>query len=163
LGHICLVNESGYCQDTYMNAYIFKVKLSHNKRTWRKVAILGSDSLYNFASIINRVFDFDFDHCFGFFDNFKKIYDSKEKYELFADLPDVESDPESKSVKKTKVSQVFKKLKQKMLFFFDYGDCWEFEVEFLGQKNLDTKKKLPLVLDSKGESPDQYPAYEEDD
>jgi hypothetical protein len=74
---------------------------------WRKIAILGRQSLYKFAESIVNSFDFYFDHCFGFYSNVNSEYyqNSERQYELFADLDDVEP-TEAASVKKTRVSAV---------------------------------------------------------
>ena len=91
--------------------YVFKVSLgSENpyysrakEKVWRSIAALGGQSLYNFAESIVDAFGFDFDHCFGFFDNLKDWTKSKERYELFADLEDEGIEPvDSGSVKNTK-------------------------------------------------------------
>ena len=41
-------------------------------------------------------FDFEFDHCFGFYDNLRKYHDSKRSYELFVDIGEA---PSSATVK----------------------------------------------------------------
>jgi hypothetical protein len=48
----------------------------------------------------------------------------------------------------------------KMLFLFDYGDDWMFEVECLGISTPDPKQKYPAFLESKGKSPEQYPDWD---
>jgi hypothetical protein len=46
------------------------------------------------------------------------------------------------------------KPKQKFLYLFDYGDEWQFEVEFL--KEGSSEKALYLrIIDSRGEAPQQ--------
>lgn len=148
--------------------YIFRISLDPKnpysrvkKEVWRNIAILGSQNLYKFAESIINAFGFDFDHCFGFFDNFKKRFESENKYELFADLEDqgIES-VDSKSVKKTKIKQVFKNKEDKMLFYFDYGDNWEFIVQLKDIKDPDLKKSYPQTIESLGKAPEQYPSYE---
>lgn len=108
------------------------------------------------AKSIVEAFDFDFDHCFGFFDNLEQWTQAKVKYELFADLPDVESAPGAKSVKKTKAQEVFKMPGDKMLFLFDYGDNWEFLVELKSVELPNIKKSYPFFLESFGKAPRQY-------
>ncbi len=137
--------------------------LNSSKLPWRKISILGKQSLYNFAEVIVDSFNFDFDHCFGFFSNTETIYrgDSGKSYELFADLEDDGIEPvDSESVKKTKISSAFKKPGEKMIFLFDYGDDWRFLVELLEIKNVNAKKKYPIILEEHGEAPEQYPLAE---
>lgn len=154
-------------------AYIFNITLSQNspyiqirnikEKIWRDIAILGSQNLYNFAESIVDAFGFNFDHCFGFFDNFKNWAKSATKYELFADLPEIrQENPYSKSVKKTEIKQVFRNKDDRMLFLFDYGDNWEFIVKLKNVEEPDFKKSYPWSIESVGKAPEQYPASEEE-
>lgn len=85
--------------------YIFNVWLYSDysptkaNRIIRKIQIAETKSLYNFAKVITQAFDFYFDHCFGFYNDFNRPQDSKKAYELFYDLDDVEPPaPHVKSV-----------------------------------------------------------------
>ena len=98
-------------------------------------------------------FDFDFDHAFEFYNNIKRWTESTEGYELFADIG---KESEFKSVKRTKMSEVFDKIKKKMLFLFDYGDEWHFIVELKGVESSEETAKYPLIVKSVGKSPPQY-------
>lgn len=159
--------------------YIFKVSVSkespvlyHGKTNnqiaklktmpYRKIGILGNQSLYSFAEMIVESFDFDFDHCFGFFDNIKNPYksDLNKSYELFTDIPDVEHTG-SRSVKKTKVFQAWEKIGEKMLFLFDYGDDWNFLIKLEEIRDAELGKSYPAILEKFEKSPEQYPDYEE--
>jgi hypothetical protein len=99
----------------------------------RKIEIRASASLYALAeTIIIDAFDWDFEHAFGFFDNLRNPYDSRERYELFADMDEGNNyGPKPKSVKKTKVRDIFDAPGKKMLFLFDYGDENLFTVELI--------------------------------
>lgn len=122
----------------------------------RKIQIPQTKSLYNFAKVITQAFGFYFDHCFGFYDNFQRYHDSKRAYELFVDIGEDPS-PGTKSVKKTKIFQAFKNLGDKMLFLFDYGDGWRFAVELKEIKQAEKWDLKPVVLQSIGKAPLQYP------
>ncbi|PKL72156.1 hypothetical protein CVV26_02700 [Candidatus Kuenenbacteria bacterium HGW-Kuenenbacteria-1] len=137
--------------------------LKKGEAPWREIAILENDNLYNFAKVIINSFGFMFDHCFGFYSNLeeRKMYDSKEIYELFTDLKDEEHTPKAKGVKKEKISEAFKEKGKKMLFYFDYGDSWNFFVELKDIKETDIKKSYPILLSRHGKKPEQYPSFEE--
>ncbi|MBD3360128.1 MAG: hypothetical protein GF365_05500 [Candidatus Buchananbacteria bacterium] len=141
-----------------MQTYIFKINLKDNPKIIRKIEILGNSSLYIFAEAIIDAFDFDFDHCFGFFSDTSKNYlHSTKQYELFADLEDQGIEPvDSGSVKKNKVKDVFKKAGEEMLFLFDYGDNWKFIVNFENFGEKIKGKKYPKLIESKGKAPKQY-------
>ena len=57
------------------------------------------------------------------------------------------------SVKKTKISQVWQRAGDKMLFLFDYGDNWQFIVELAGFGEKQTKQEYPRILTKIGEAP----------
>jgi len=88
------------------------------------------------------------------------LADGKERYELFVDLDPKEANG-AKSVKKTKVSAVWKKPGDKMMMLFDYGDEWRFAVELIGFGKKEPKTKYPRLVSAKGDAPEQYPKIEE--
>lgn len=127
----------------------------------RKIRIPGSKSLYNFARVITGAFSFYFDHCFGFYDTLKDRENCKKAFELFVDVGEEPTRRVAKGVKKVKIAQAFEKLGEKMIFLFDYGDGWQFnvelkEIQYMPKWNLD-----PVILESIGEAPEQYPPCEE--
>lgn len=132
--------------------------LNSEKLPWRRVAMLGEQSLYKFAEAIVFSFDFYFDHCFGFFSNTENYYysDSEKKYELFADLDDVEP-VDSDSVNKTRIRKAWERIGERMIFMFDYGDGWRFLVELEEINSAKKNQKYPAILERKGTPPEQYP------
>jgi hypothetical protein len=120
---------------------------------YRVLAIPEGLTLYRLAEAIVDSFDFWFDHCFGFYDNINKRLDSKEGYELFADIGE---ESEFKGVEKTRVNKVFDKIGKKMLFLFDYGDNWEFIVELVGVESPKEGERYPFVAEFFGAAPPQY-------
>ena len=153
--------------------YVFKITMDgfDKRKLWRKVAVKDSTTLYRFAGVILDAFDFDRDHCFGFYSEMKRnMYDSDRVYEYFVDVveEDGEDDdfgvtPGALGTKKTRVSEVWKTPKDEMLFYFDYGDDWRFFVRLESIGALLPKEKYPRVLESRGDAPEQYPDAEEDE
>ncbi len=140
---------------------VFEMKVIQSDRNnrirgqpYRIIAVTDNLTLYDFAEAITDSFDFYFDHCFGFYDNLENLYRSEEGYELFRDIGE---ESKYKGVQKTKVKDVFRELKRKWLFFFDYGDSWHFIVQKLGECPLDTKKNYPQVRRSELDALPQYP------
>lgn len=148
-----------------MKTYIFKTKLLNNKVITREIETTEGINLYKLAEAVVGSYDFDFDHAFGFYSNMKEDYFKSERmYELFADLKDEEIEPtNARSVEKTKIGEVWKKVGDKMMFLFDYGDGWQFAVELSGFSEKQPKTKYPRILKSVGKAPEQYPDYEEED
>ena len=137
-----------------MKTYIFKVKLKYDKRTWRKIEVLGSQTLDDLHMAIQEAFNFDADptHLYSFFMS-GKAWDRHSEY----CHPDADGHPATK----VKVESLNLKPKQKFLYLFDYGDQWEFEVEFLKEGTYE-KAVYPRIIDSRGKAPEQYSEYEEE-
>ena len=129
-------------------------------KPYRVIGIPSDRTLYDFAEAINDSFGFDFDHCFGFYDNLKNYYQSTEGYELFYDIGE---ESEFKGVEKTRMRDVFKEMKKDWLFYFDYGDGWHFIVRKVGERPYDKKEKYPVLLKSGLDAFPQYPDYDDDD
>ena len=150
-----------------MGYYIFDVRLAEGgmydvtQTAIRKIKISGGRSLYQFAKTITGAFGFSFDHAFGFYDSFGNLRDAKKIYELFVDAGE-EASLAAQGVKKTKISQAFIKPGDKMLFLFDYGDEWRFSVELKEIRKTEEKESGPVILESTGKAPVQYPPCEED-
>src|SRR3989344_8945210 len=87
-----------------MKTFIFKTKLLSDKKIAREIEVLENTNLYKLAGAIVDAYDFDFDHCFGFFSKITDglCFDSERKYELFTDIPDVEQNGAGRDEKSKK-------------------------------------------------------------
>ena len=148
--------------------YKFQVALSESgfydfpkNAITRTFEISGGVSLSRLAEAIIDAFDFDMDHAYGFYDNLKNHYKSREVYTLFADMG-MDDDPFNGNSVKIKVNKVFE-IGKSMLFLFDYGDEWIFHVHCIEVKEADANVKYPLLVEAKGEAPEQYPDFEDED
>lgn len=150
-----------------MKTYILKTTLlstspkiyGNTSKISREIEILENASLYKLAETIIDAYNFDFDHCFGFFSKIAEYgyFDSEKKYELFTDLEDEGIEPTGAgSVKKTKTKEVWQNVGDKMLFLFDYGDNWQFIVELVGFGEKKSEQKYPRILKKVGRAPKQY-------
>ncbi len=152
-----------------MKTYIFKTNLLYSSpriapdgpEISRDIEIPENSSLYKLAEAIVGAYNFDLDHCFGFFSKIaeSRYFDSERKYELFTDMVEEGMDIEptgAGSVKKTKIGEIWRKIGEKMTFLFDYGDGWQFAVELTGFGEKDAKKKYPCVVKRVGRAPRQY-------
>jgi hypothetical protein len=81
--------------------------------------------------------------------------------ELLDEALGVEDGATPKGVKSVMVDEAFEKGK-KLLYLFDYGDEWRFIVECKKIEETDGGQ-YPRLLESKGEAPEQYPDYDEED
>ncbi|WP_052380660.1 IS1096 element passenger TnpR family protein [Paenibacillus camerounensis] len=125
-------------------------------RPSRKIAVAAKASLYDLAEAAIEAFDFDLDHAFGFYDNIINWTRAEEGYELFADIGQESRFP---GVQKVKISSVFLAPKQRMLLLFDYGVCWHFIVQYLGDAEVEPAQKLPHVIESNEKTYEQYDSF----
>lgn len=142
--------------------HVLRISLQDDRSIYRELEIDGQKTLFVLAKSIVQAFDFEFDHAFGFYPvlHGRDVLRSSPRYEIFADM---DGESGARSVKKTKVKDVFGKLGEKMLFLFDYGDDWRFEVVLIGFGEKAPTTRYPKLLKSQGVSPEQYPDWEEDE
>jgi hypothetical protein len=129
-------------------------------RVYRDIEIEAKSSLYAFAEAITHAFKFDFDHAFGFFSRLTgNVFASPVRYELFVDS---DANGKSHSVKRTTVARAFPRVGSKMLFLFDYGDEWRFQVEVTGLREAAPDAFYPRVIATAGKAPRQYSVSEDE-
>ncbi len=149
------------------SVHYFKITLDTDfegrgkEKPYRIILVQENQSLSTFAHAIVSSFGFYFDHCYGFYDNFQNPDKSREKYELFTDLPNVEHTVGALGVTYTRVGKVFSNIGKKLRFLFDYGDNWWFTIEVLNITTIKKNIKYPQVLKKVGKAPEQYPPLEE--
>ena len=139
---------------------IIRAALKGEASIYRDIEIEPAKSLYKLAAAIVSAFGFDFDHAFGFYGG--APYAAKRaqpRYELFADMG--EADPDVLGVKKTKIGEAFPAVGHSLVFLFDYGDDWLFQVKLKGTGKKAAKARYPRVVASHGEAPEQYPDPDE--
>jgi len=141
----------------YFLKVVFKDCCGENVKNniYRIIGIQNNRSLSSFAKIIVSSFGFNFDHCYGFYDNLNRPFDSKEMYELFTDIGE-EPTEGALGVEHVRISRVFDSVGKKLLFLFDYGDNWYFTVELLEIKKIGDRVKYPKVIKRVGRTPKQY-------
>jgi len=141
------------------STHIFRVSL--RAKLYREIEIASAKSLSDLAQGIVAAFGFNFDHAFGFYSKLTGHYsDSPVKFELFADLEHGRSD--AGSVERTKIAKAFPTVGAKMLFLFDYGDEWHFQVELRALGEKVPKERYPRIVAWVGAAPEQYPDFEEE-
>lgn len=113
---------------------------------------MSSDStLEELHWIIQEAFDFDNDHLYSFF------MDGKPWSHKAINCPEGSEGPFTDEVT---LGELKLKPGKKILYLFDYGDEWRFNVVL---KKIDSSKKplkAPIILESIGDAPEQYPDYE---
>ena len=140
--------------------YIFEVVTGGyfgRKPSSRTLALLESSTLYTLARTILKAFNFDSDHLFGFYNNVYDWTNSEEVFEFSGEESNlVQSIIPSRDVKKVRINECFDEIGKEMLFLYDYGDEWQFFVEFT-EKGIRIKdEKYPAILKWEGKAPRQY-------
>ena len=114
----------------------------------------SNHTLLDLHNAIQHAFQFDDDHLYSFF--MDGIPWSDEKFTS-------PFDNEGPHVDEVKIGELGLDKGQTILYLFDYGDEWRFSVvlETIGQDKPQPKK--PRIVETKGESPTQYPDWEEEE
>ena len=92
----------------------------------------------------------------------KDIENCQKAFELFVDVGEEPKSEITKGVKKIKISQAFKHIGEKLDFFFDDGDGWQFTVELKEIRSAEKGEVTPVILESIGKAPLQYPPCEDE-
>ena len=130
------------------------ISVSYDTGCYRHLRISSKATLEDLSSAILNAFAFDNDHLHAFFmdnriDSLGETYFCRE----------MEDDPPfTDEILLEEVASVAGK---KFKYLFDFGDNWIFQCKVL--KVLDEKTGKPEVVRSKGEAPEQYPVWDEDD
>lgn len=134
---------------------------------YRIIALNAFTPLDALGHTVLNAFDFDNDHLFGFYDNWKKYYASKVAYEHPSSIDFMDDDFGDKgkqllSMNDYEVQDIFTRRGKKWLMLFDYGDEWHFWLSLVKKVPFDDSQSYPFLVESKYEAPEQYPAYEDD-
>ena len=153
----------------YHSEYDFEIDESISP--YRVIALLANTPLIELGPIVLGAFDFDYDHLFGFYDNFKRHYNSKISYEHPEMIKQAEEDgwgfsgsPDKQvfNMEDYRAQDIFTRKGKKWLMLFDYGDEWHFRLSLSDREKFDPKKKYPFITESKHEAPEQYPDYDDE-
>jgi hypothetical protein len=157
-----------------------KVFLARTKKIWRTIAIRQGQTLHDLHKIIFDAFDRYDEHMYSFFVpdrkiskfNPRTIHNNSQKYshpyicedgdEFAAAMSEFFQDDGDINAAKTQLGDLHLEPGQKFFYLFDFGDEWWHEIALENISEPD-KKKYPRIIDSMGQSPDQYPDEDEDE
>ena len=152
-----------------MQVYSFKVALLDNKRIYRNIEIVENQTLADLHKSIFKAFERFDEHLYSFFltrkatKNTGIIYDSPE----FTHPMNLESQigfdlKERYNAEKTKIGELTLSEKEKLYYLFDFGDEWWHELTVLRIRDVELSKGFPKIVKISGQSPPQYPDFEDD-
>ena len=135
-----------------MESYVISVSLGTG--CYRHIQISANATLYKLHQVILKAFEFEDDHLHAFFMDNKRW----SGWDMFIAS---KSEPSDRLTKKYSLQRAGLVKGKKFLYLFDFGDEWVFQCRVL--RELEEKTDNPVVIRSVGESPQQYPEWDEDD
>ena len=128
---------------------VFEISLGRCKR---KIELPVNNSLGLLFHEIIEVFDFDYDHLYEF--RIKNQAGITQEYgHSHLDSCDEYADDVKLSDLELTIGQEFK-------LIYDFGDNWQFKIKLIAI-NMDSTIKKAILLEKRGEAPEQYPNWDE--
>jgi hypothetical protein len=137
-----------------VKTYTFRVNHRALPEVWRDIELAEDQTLEDLHLIIQQAYDWWDDHLYSFF--------------LSGELDDQASEigsPWSDTSLHTHQVQIERLNLQpggRFLYYFDYGDSHEFDVQLLAVNPADGPGHYPRIVGKQGQAPPQYPDYDEE-
>ncbi|ADG05594.1 IS1096 element passenger TnpR family protein [Kyrpidia tusciae] len=128
--------------------YVFQVSLSRS--CWRTIAVSARHTVEDLHRAIQRAYRFGDDHLYSFF------LDGKKWSSQSVNSPYSDQGPYANEVL---IGELNLLLGQRILYLFDYGDEWTFDV-LLREIRPGGDLVKPEIIETRGEAPDQYTYWE---
>jgi hypothetical protein len=135
-------------------SYTFRVNHRALPKVWRDIELAEDQTLEDLHLAIQQAYSWYDDHLYSYFMN-------GEAWDNSAEI----GCPWSESVVHThqvQVGQLDLAEGQTFLYLFDYGDGHEFDVQLMHINASAEKGRYPKLVAQEGDSPPQYPDYDED-
>ncbi len=129
--------------------YIFRVSIGRSKR-W--IAVSSSMLFEDLCQTILESFDFDFDHLYQF--------QFKDRYGLRQNINHPYMEDEPPCTDDTCIGEAMIQPATQMIFLYDFGDNWEFNVTLERIDPVDRNLKEPKMIKAVGEPPEQSGRWE---
>ena len=128
--------------------YVFRVSLW--QEIWRQIAIPAKLTLDDLAYTILNAYEFDHDHLWRF------SYRGRSGLWKHVNHSYMDEGPWTDEVR---IGDVPLRVGQTMIYLFDFGDQWEFDVTLERIDPPDASVQAPIVLGARGEAPEQYQTW----
>ena len=151
-----------------MKVYQLKVTIPGLKGTYRIIEATGNCTFDDLHDAIFSAFDRFDEHLYSFYitredtKNMRKIYDSREiTHPSNTKDPFGYSNVKKESTAKTHLDDIHLAEKDVFYYLFDFGDEWWHRISVESISEASGKKKSIKIAKIVGESPPQYPDYDE--
>jgi len=135
-----------------MGSYVISV--SAGTGCYRHIQISKSATLYKLHKAIINAFDFEDDHAHAFFmDN--------HYWSGYAAFFSMKMHGDERLTKSYKLEKLNLTKGDQFKYVFDFGDEWRFQCKVL--RELEELSDIPRIIRSVGESPEQYPEWEDEE
>ena len=135
-----------------MGSYVISVSVGTG--CYRHIQISKSATLYKLHKAIIGAFDFEDDHAHAFFmDN--------HYWSGYAAFFSMKMHGDERLTKNYKLEKMNLSKGDQFKYLFDFGDEWRFQCKVL--RVLEDNVDIPCVIRSVGESPEQYPEWDEEE
>ena len=151
-----------------MRTYRFRVSIIGIPKLYRVIEASENCTFDDFHDAIFQAFDRYDNHLYSFFitrrdsKNMRSIYDAPEITHP-QNVEDIMGfGKRRRSTARTRIGDVDLKEKDVFHYLFDFGDDWWHRIRVENVNETKSKKKHITLIKSVGESPPQYPDYDDD-
>ena len=145
-----LINKTVNCNIEINRKGTYILKVSLDKNLWRMLKLSHNTTFHELHLIIQQAFAFDNDHMYAFYTGTSH----RNGKEFYSANPLGEGDEyEDLTIED---AEIYKG--QQFVYLFDFGDMWEFKIQVMDF--IENEEADPQIIESKGESPQQYPDWE---
>jgi hypothetical protein len=137
-----------------LKTFVLRVNHRALPRVWRDVEIAADQTLEDLHLIIQQAFDWADDHLYSFFMN-GQVYDQASEI----GSPWSET---SKHTHQVTIDSLDLTARSRFLYYFDYGDSHEFDVQVKQINPAAPKGTYPRLVTQHGQAPPQYPDIDEE-
>lgn len=128
----------------------FTVRVALDKKLYRDLLLHATMTLEDLHLAIQKVYEFDNDHLYAFYVNENQTFGSTLGYD---NLP----------AAAIQLGELGLHEGKQFIYLFDFGDDWRFLITVLKINHEGKALKKFKLVESVGDTPQQYPDYEEED
>ncbi len=150
---------------------LLRVSMESSPETFRRIAIRAGQSLHDLHLAIFGAFDRYEEHLYSFYlcnattAQFRKRSEGPEYTHPF-NLEEMGGPMATRDVfdaAETRIADLSLKPRQRFTYLFDFGDSWWHDILVEQVDQAPDKGKYPRVIERHGDSPEQYPSFDDEE